>query len=902
MVKKLHCSFRKKLLKSLLLISGFCFVFTSAQQAAIVESITENQGLPSNYIFSIVQDKDGFIWLGTDKGLVKYANGKFVTYDADSGLPGNYINQIVPDGNKGLFIYLSEKGLFYFDTVRKKITINYKNFGPKPSGVYIFKSPLEPNYFLIRNENNFFAVHNKNLKSLCKVTAENNDGNKTNDYFLYENGKKVKLFDTNSQLRPKKVKNGRWSYEVFYGKGIARYKDREIYDTINEKNGLGSNLVSDFLKTKEGDIYFSSFGGGISIMRSHNNRRIFPLQNLKVRAINYEAGKYYLLSDGYVYIMDRKQLLAKIFVRKDALTFFIEKDKLYLGSFGGLDEYKIINNSLKHIKNYALGTGISKIRKFEDKILFSSYGNGVYRSEDKNFKNYKYPVFNNIENFFQNHDSTFVITSYESGFSLLDKNLKFIKNYSKKDGLLSNNISFTYGETDTLWVGHKKGLSAMVKGKIVKNFTEKDGFSGNSVKIIFRSQKDDLWLVTDKMILKKTGNVLKPLGSLNIFGDKENHIIKSIYWKTLDELAIATEDNFSIINLNQIFPNTKPAEPFLEKVMVDDKNIGKEHQIKLSADNFLTEIHFKSVDNDLLDKTQYYYQTNGGNWSVFPDDRVLRFHHLDYGKYNIRVKTLNSDGYEKVYPKEFLLQVLPHFYLRFWFILCSILFLVSIFGAVFYNYYRKKFHHRLQLIQLQKNLEQERKRISRDLHDNIGAYTTSLINKVDQMKINFEGKCETQKLDDIRETATYIMSLLRQTIWVLSSRETSLDSFFDNFMSYVQKITGSDSKIKIKFAEDIFNNRRLDPTVAIALFRILQEAFHNILKHSEATIAEFQIESHERISILIKDNGKGFMQERNEGNGLKNMKERAKEAGFNLHMYSSSQGTTIQVTEKQNKQ
>lgn len=106
---------KNRIYKLLFLLLIFLQWKVSAQHASYLETITEKEGLPSNYIFSITQDDTGVMWLGTDKGLVKYDNHKYTVYDSDSGLPGNYVNVVQSLGGKGLLLEISEKGKYYFD-------------------------------------------------------------------------------------------------------------------------------------------------------------------------------------------------------------------------------------------------------------------------------------------------------------------------------------------------------------------------------------------------------------------------------------------------------------------------------------------------------------------------------------------------------------------------------------------------------------------------------------------------------------------------------------------------------------------------------------------------------------------------------------------------------------------
>lgn len=63
--------------------------------------------MPTNYIFQLEHDETGKIWGGTDKGLIKYENGKWHSLITDDGLPGNYVNKVLSDKKGGLLLYFS---------------------------------------------------------------------------------------------------------------------------------------------------------------------------------------------------------------------------------------------------------------------------------------------------------------------------------------------------------------------------------------------------------------------------------------------------------------------------------------------------------------------------------------------------------------------------------------------------------------------------------------------------------------------------------------------------------------------------------------------------------------------------------------------------------------------------
>ena len=99
---------------------------TIAQQVSLFQSIGTQDGLPSNYIMAIEEDANGYLWLGTDKGLAKYDGFSWKTFTTDDGLPGNYIGFIKKAGTNGLWIGISDKGLYHYNFETKKATPLHK--------------------------------------------------------------------------------------------------------------------------------------------------------------------------------------------------------------------------------------------------------------------------------------------------------------------------------------------------------------------------------------------------------------------------------------------------------------------------------------------------------------------------------------------------------------------------------------------------------------------------------------------------------------------------------------------------------------------------------------------------------------------------------------------------------
>jgi signal transduction histidine kinase len=98
--------------------------------------------------------------------------------------------------------------------------------------------------------------------------------------------------------------------------------------------------------------------------------------------------------------------------------------------------------------------------------------------------------------------------------------------------------------------------------------------------------------------------------------------------------------------------------------------------------------------------------------------------------------------------------------------------------------------------------------------------------------------------------------------------------------------------MNISVEENIVNDVKIGSQKALNIFRIVQEAIHNALKHSNAKNLCINIKSDEKILITVNDDGKGISTTNNDGNGLRNMKTRATDTGIQFTVQSSETGGT----------
>jgi signal transduction histidine kinase len=234
----------------------------------------------------------------------------------------------------------------------------------------------------------------------------------------------------------------------------------------------------------------------------------------------------------------------------------------------------------------------------------------------------------------------------------------------------------------------------------------------------------------------------------------------------------------------------------------------------------------------------------------------------------------------------------------------------TIFWLLFKNYRRRQNQKMQMALEEEKRIaaksiidaeEQERKRIAADLHDNIGAYATAI--RADVEKINDNGiENSAGFLHNLQQHSDEIIGSLRDTIWVLNKENITITSISDRLKNYVNKLQPSYENINIQINEEIENDRKISSQNALNIFRIMQEAIHNSLKHSKANNLLINIISKEYLNISVVDNGIGLNETKIiRGEGLTNMQMRAKEIGLDLSIISDQHnGTTLALNSNNN--
>jgi len=185
-----------------------------------------------------------------------------------------------------------------------------------------------------------------------------------------------------------------------------------------------------------------------------------------------------------------------------------------------------------------------------------------------------------------------------------------------------------------------------------------------------------------------------------------------------------------------------------------------------------------------------------------------------------------------------------------------------------------------ELLAAQK-VQQEKERISRDLHDNVGGQLSFVLYSLDGLMSQNEAK-RMDVSQSIQGSVRQVISNLRETIWAINDEQISIQDFSDKLKVYARNMFRH-SEIELIFEEKIEQTISMNSLTGLNLFRICQEVINNAFKHSQAKRFQISIFSNEKIRVHLADNGIGFNpNNENNGFGLTNIKKRAAETDISI--------------------
>ncbi|MGZ6539791.1 MAG: two-component regulator propeller domain-containing protein, partial [Bacteroidia bacterium] len=740
------------------------------------KNFSKTDGLISNDVTSITEDKLGNIWIGTSEGASEFDGIKFHNFSEKEGLSNNSIYSIYNDDKNNIWVATSGGGVSIYDNqsdgIFKKIT---SSNGLSSNIVYAISQDKKGDYwFAMKNgiskydgtkftnydkipvvgNKTFFSItcdhfgnlwfgsihgdvikydgkHFEQLEIPKDVNQDfigsivedkhNNIWFATNHGALKYDGKSFHLFNENENLSSNFVLSLYCDYEgnMWIGtqEGGVDVFNNESFVNYTDKNGLSSNKVEAVLKGDSGELIVGTQGSGLNIYDNEKFSEINSIPELKQTSV--------------FSIMKNEQ---GIWVGTESSGIFILKETA--GKFS-------VVKHLGQIENNALSAVVKILDDRNGGAWLATYGSGLFHVKKDNttevFNSKTGIASDNILTVFEDSKGNIWMGTYDKGVVKYDpenseKGANKFTTYSEKDGLADKAIwSIAEDDLHTIYLGTGEGGISCFDGKNFKTISTADGLCSNYAEALKWDPFDkSFWIGTNKGINKIKISKDFKIESIRYYGEQEgfkgvevnqNAIVidkEGMVW-------FGTNNGLCRYDRNFDFPNTTAPKLRLNDIRmfyqpVDWKNFSDSvdlknnlpYKLELSHKNNHLTFDFQAMTTDNVRYT-YLLEGQDNDWSPLSSNNEANFTNIAPGKnYVFKVKAINSNGIWSKDTVTFVFTINPPWWQTWWFYTLSI---VLIAAAVYsYIHYRTTQYAKEKKI-LEEKVEERTAELSLALQD-----------------------------------------------------------------------------------------------------------------------------------------------------------------------------------------
>lgn len=496
-------------------------VYVSAYNNINFKNITSEDGLSQGTVETIIQDDQGYIWLGINDGLCRYNGYEFKIYKHDeeleNSITNNYIVDIKQDNSGNIWVGTAN-GLSKIDTKTDLITnynmndeeksLSHYNIGDilitksgdvlvgTSDGLNIYNEKKDEFYRIFNKDSDLSSQfirslaedENQNIwvatnNGIDKIDIKNNKNIisfKTGHgkFDISENDIYVVRYDPKGYIWAGALKEGLNRIDINTNE-VKQYKN----DDRDEKS-LPGNYVKDILRDSSGNLWVGTDNG---LAKYNEQTENFATYKNKI----YD--KTSLVNDE---------------------VFSIQEDEsglIWVGTYAGISMFDP-NTNIEHYKkdpfdeNSISDNSIHGIYEDKDGLLWvgtNSKGVNVINRKNYNVKHLNktskdYPISDdNINDIVGIDNKIFIAT--KNGLNEVDKDLKTINIYNTEDGICNNNITALFADSKkNVWIGTANGISVLNTNTneiiditdILTNHNIEDKY----IKVIYEDSKGNYWV------------------------------------------------------------------------------------------------------------------------------------------------------------------------------------------------------------------------------------------------------------------------------------------------------------------------------------------------------------------------------------------------------------------------
>lgn len=540
-------------------------VYVSAYNNINFKNITSEDGLSQGTVETIIQDDQGYIWLGTNDGLCRYNGYEFKIYKHDeeleNSITNNYIVDIKQDNSGNIWVGTAN-GLSKIDT----------------------KTDLITNY---------------NMNDEEKSLSHYNIG----DILITKSGDV--LVGTSDGLN------------------IYNEKKDEFYRIFNKDSDLSSQFIRSLAEDENQNIWVAT-NNGIDKIDIKNNKNIISFKTGHGKFDISENDIYVVRYDpkGYIWAGALKEGLNRIDINTNEVKQYKNDDRdekslpgnhvkdilrdssgnLWVGTDNGLAKYNEQTENFATYKNKIydktslVNDEVFSIQEDESGLIWVGTYAGISMFDpNTNIEHYKKDPFdensisdNPIHGIYEDKDGLLWVGTNSKGVNVINRknyNVKHLNKTSKDYSISDDNINDIVGIDNKIFIATKNGLNEVDKDfKTINIYNTEDGICNNNITALFADSKKNVWIGTANgiSVLNTNTNEIIDITDILTNHNIEDQYIKVIYEDSKGNYWVGCFIDGGLVKID---PNKRTIENYRNK---------KEDKISISSNNIRSIVEDKN--------------------------------------------------------------------------------------------------------------------------------------------------------------------------------------------------------------------------------------------------------------------------------------------------------------------